>query len=432
MQFPEKDAPAGGIDELLDSVPIPRMIRVAQSFQRPRLQDIEGELERRLDEKALFASVTAGSSVAVAVGSRGIANLPDVVKVVIRRLRQAGASPFIVPAMGSHGGATAEGQRSLLERLGVSEEYTGAPVRSSMKVTKVSNSPRFGAPVYLDAAAREADGIVIINRVKSHPAYSGRYESGLVKMAAIGLGKQKQAEFCHNAGAGRIGEYIEDIGLELLKNINLLGAVALVENAFFETAQIEVLRADEIASQEPRLLEAAKELAARFYIDEFDVLIIDEIGKEISGAGFDTTIVGRYSSPYRTGGPRISRVAVLDITEKSNGYGGGLGMVDFTTLRAFNKFDPAQTYPNTLTSTYTEGVKIPMVLKNDRQALQACLKTCNQMDLDRARVVRIRNTLCMEEISISESLRDEAERHANMRILGPPGELVFDGEGNLF
>jgi hypothetical protein len=421
-----------GIDALLDGIPIPRMARAAQRFDRPRVSDIEAEILRGLSATGAFASLRPSARVAVAVGSRGIANLPEVTRIVVRELKQAGAAPFLVPAMGSHGGATAEGQQALLEHLGVTEAFTGAPIRSSMEVAQIAVSPRFRMPVYLDSLALAADGIVLINRIKAHPAYADTYESGLVKMAAIGLGKQKQAEIVHNVGAEQMGQFIADIGLEALRRIRLIAAIGLVENAFHETARVAVLLPSEIAAQEPGLLAESKRLAARFHLDEFEALIIDEIGKEISGAGFDTTIVGRYSSPFLTGGPKIRRVAVLDITEKSKGYGGGLGMADFTTRRAFAKFDPEQTYPNTLTSTFTEGVKIPMILKNDRQAIQACIRTCNQMDYRDARIIRIKNTLCMEEIEISENLLEAVRAHPNMRVLRGPEDVVFDGNGNLF
>ncbi len=408
------------------------MARVAQRFDRPSVDDVEGELLRGMTERRILPSVRPGDRIAVAVGSRGIADLPGITRIVVRELKAAGAEPFIVPAMGSHGGATADGQKSLLEHLGITESFTGAPIRSSMDVVRVATSPRFGMPVFVDANALGADGIVIINRIKAHAAFAGTYESGLVKMVTVGLGKQRQAEICHNVGADRIGEFVADIGLEALKHIRLIAAVGIVENAFHETARVAVLRRDEIEREEPALLAEAKRLAARFHIDEFETLIIDEIGKDISGAGFDTTIVGRYSSPYLSGGPKIRRVAVLDITEKSRGYGGGLGMVDFTTRRAYGKFDPEQTYPNTLTSTLTNGVKIPMVLRNDRQALQACIRTCNIMDYRQARVMRIRNTLCMEELSVSENLLDAVRDHPDMRILSEPFDLEFDGDGNLF
>lgn len=421
-----------GIDDLLNSIPVPRMVEVFQRFERPELNDPGGELKRLLSDKKVFSRLRPGAEIAVAVGSRGIANLPEVTKAVVQELKNAGARPFLVPAMGSHGGATAEGQKALLEHLGMDETFMGAPIRSSMEVVKVSVSPDFGMPVYLDAFASKADGIVIINRIKAHPAYAFTYESGLVKMTAVGLGKQKTAEICHNLGAERIGEYVADIGLEGLKKFNIVAAIGLIENAYHETARLTVLRREEVEKAEPELLIESKGLAARFFIDDFDVLIIDEIGKEISGAGFDTNIVGRYSSPYLSGGPDIRRVAVLDITNKSKGYGGGLGMVDFTTRRAFEKFDPEQTYPNTLTSTFTNGVKIPMILRNDRQAIQACIRTCNRMDPENVRMVRIKNTLCMDHIEVSESLVTAVREHPNMQIEGEVSEIVFNKEGNLF
>jgi hypothetical protein len=421
-----------GIDELLTTIPIPRMLGVFQHFERPELKDPEEEIKRLLAEKNIYAHLPPGASIAVAVGSRGITNLPEVTKTIVQELKKAGTRPFLVPAMGSHGGATGEGQKALLEHLGMDEKSMGAPIRSTMDVVQVSVSPKFGMPVYLDAYAAEADGIVVINRIKAHAAYSYTYESGLVKMTAVGLGKQKTAEICHNLGAERIGEYVADIGLEGLKKFNIIAAIGLVENAYHETARITVLQREEVEQVEPELLIESKKMAARFYLDEFDVLIIDEIGKEISGAGFDTNIVGRYSSPYLRGGPNIRRVAVLDITEKSKGYGGGLGMVDFTTRRAFEKFDPEQTYPNTLTSTFTNGVKIPMILKNDRQAIQACIRTCNRIDIENVRMVRIKNTLHMDHIEVSESMLEAVREHPDMHVEGELSDIVFNEKGNLF
>ena len=419
------------IDTLLEGIPIPKMVKVAQSFPRPRIESVGQSLREGFDLSGCLGRLKPGASVAVAVGSRGISELPELVRHTVANLKAAGLVPFIVPAMGSHGGATGEGQRDLLRHLGITDESAGAPIRSSMKVLRVSTSPRYNLPVYVDENALSADGIVIINRIKPHPAFRGAYESGLVKMAAIGLGKQRQAELVHNLGAELMGDYIADIGLEALRHIPLIAAVAIVENAYHEIARIEVLKSAEIGAREPELLEEARCLSARFLIDRFEVLVIDEIGKEISGAGFDTTIVGRYSSPYIRGGPDIRRVAILDITEKSNGYGGGLGMADFTTRRAADKFDPEQTYPNTLTSTFTEGIKIPMTLKNDKQAIQSCIKTCNTREYTDVRIIRIRNTLRMEEILMSENMLDVVRAKSDMNILGAPFDLEFDESGNL-
>jgi uncharacterized protein (DUF362 family) len=419
------------VDDLLENIPLPRMAKVAQRFSRPKVENIQEAVNKGFEKEGMLKTLAPGSTVALTVGSRGIAGLPELVRVVCDILKSHDLKPFIVPAMGSHGGATAEGQKDLLAHLGVTEASAGAPIRSSMKVREISRSPKFGLPVYIDEEALGADGIIIMNRVKAHPAFRATYESGLVKMAAIGLGKQRQAELVHNLGAERMGEYIEDIGFEAIRKIKLCAAIAVVENAFHETAAVEVLKPEQIKSREPELLEYSRQLAARFILDSFDVLIIDEIGKEISGAGFDTTIVGRYSSPYIKGGPKIGKVAILDITEKSNGYGGGLGMVDFTTRRAVDKFDAEQTYPNTLTSTFTEGIKIPMTLKNEKQAIQACIKTCNTKTYEEARLVRIRNTLCMEEILVSENMLDLVRTRKDMEVLQTPAAMEFDSAGDL-
>ncbi|MEL7555213.1 MAG: DUF362 domain-containing protein [bacterium] len=419
------------VDDLLEKIPLPKMAKVAQRFQRPKVVNIHGVVNKEFEKTEVLKTLLPGSTVALAVGSRGISGLPELVRTVCDILKNHGFKPFIVPAMGSHGGATAEGQKELLAHLGVTEASACVPIRSSMQVKEISKSPIFGLPVYIDEEALSADSIIILNRVKAHPAFRATYESGLVKMAAIGLGKQRQAELVHNLGAERMGEYIEDIGFEAIRKIKLCAAVAVVENAFHEIAAAEVLSPEKIKSRERELLTYSRQLAARFILDSFDVLIIDEIGKEISGAGFDTTIVGRYSSPYIKGGPRIGKVAILDITDKSNGYGGGLGMVDFTTRRAVDKFDPEQTYPNTLTSTFTEGIKIPMTLKNEKQAIQACIKTCNTKTYEEAKVVRIRNTLCMEEILVSENMLDLVRTRQDMEILQAPEAMKFNTAGDL-
>lgn len=421
----------GVVSRLLEGIPLPRMVTAAQEFPRPILGDPGRALKEGLEAQDFFKGLRAGGEIAIAVGSRGISNLDVIVGTLAAEIRRRGFNPFIVPAMGSHGGATAEGQRDLLAHLGVTEESAGVPIVSSMAVKEIGRSPKFGLPIFMDEEALGADAVVILNRIKPHPAFRATYESGLVKMVAIGLGKQRQAEIVHNLGAERMGEYIEDLGLAAIGKIPLAAAIGVVENAYHEIAIVEALPPDRIGAREPSLLEEARRLSARFILDSFDVLVIDEIGKDISGAGFDTTIVGRYSSPYIRGGPRIGKVAVLDITDKSNGYGGGLGMVDFTTRRAADKFDPEQTYPNTLTSTFTEGIKIPMTLKNERQAIQSCVKTCNTRTYEEAKVVRIRNTLCMDEILVSENMLGLAEGREDLEILGQPKAMEFDESGDL-
>jgi hypothetical protein len=421
----------GTIDRLLDPIPIPRLVKVRQSFERPQVADVAGELVHKLGAAGAFARVKKGDRVAITAGSRGITGLPLVLKTVAAEVRQAGGEPFLFPAMGSHGGATAEGQRDMLAGMGITEETVGAPVRASMETVEIGVSSN-GFPVHLDRFAAEADGIVVVNRIKPHVAFRGPCESGLMKMIVIGMGKQKGADICHELGFGTMAENLQTMGRVTLARAKVLCGVALLENAYHETAWVEVIPGDEIPAREPALLEEAWRLYPRLYFDRLDVLIIDEIGKDISGTGFDTNVVGRYHTPFVSGGPTITRIACLDITERSHGNANGLGILDFTTRRAFDKFDFDNTYPNSLTSTVPTSVKIPMVLKNDRQAIQAAIKTCNILKKAEVRLARIRNTVALDEIAVSESLLAEVRANARLAVAGEPFALSFDANGNLF
>lgn len=417
-------------NELLDHIPIPRMITVRQHFDRPRIDDLETEFLSRLSENDLLDKVREGMTIAVTAGSRGITDQPRMITLIVRELKKRGAKPFIVPAMGSHGGATAEGQKSMLEDMGISEETVGAPVRATMEVTRIGTSDN-GLPVVIDKNAHDADGIVVFNRIKRHVSFRGPFESGLMKMITIGLGKQRGAELCHELGFGTMAENIPAIGRTSIEKSNILFAVGLIENAYHETCRIEVMPKEEIETKEPPLLEESKRLSSRLYFDNVDVLIMDEIGKDISGTGFDTNTVGRFHTPYASGGPRINKIVVLDLTEKSHGNANGLGIVDYTTRRVYEKFRFDQTYPNVLTSTVTHSGKLPVVLENDRHALQAAVRTCNILDKTKVRMVRIKNTLQLDEIAVSETLLPEVEQHKNMQSVGGPYKLTFDAEGNL-
>jgi hypothetical protein len=419
------------IDRLLDPIPIPRLVKIRQSFERPQVADVAGELVRKLKAAGAFARVKAGDRVAITAGSRGITGLPLVLKTIASEIRKAGGEPFLFPAMGSHGGATAEGQRDMLAGMGITEESVGAPIRATMETVEIGVSSN-GFPVHLDRFAAEADGIIVVNRIKPHVAFRGPCESGLMKMIVIGMGKQKGADTCHELGFGTMAENLQTMGRLTLAKAKVLCGVALLENAYHETARVEVIPGDEIPAREPALLEEAWRLYPRLYFDRLDVLIIDEIGKDISGTGFDTNVVGRYHTPFVSGGPTITRIACLDITERSHGNANGLGILDFTTRRAFDKFDFDNTYPNSLTSTVPTSVKIPMVLKNDRQAIQAAIKTCNILKKAEVRLARIRNTVALDEIAVSENLLAEVRANARLAAAGEPFALGFDANGNLF
>lgn len=422
------------IEEVLAPIPVPRVVRIRQRFPRPIIRDVATTLMERLRASRALGQVRPGMRIAVSGGSRGVTDYPLVLKGIVGELQKMGAEPFVFPAMGSHGGATAEGQTAVLKELGITEEYVEAPVYSSMETVQVGTTES-GLPVHVDRLAWEADGIVVVNRVKPHVGFRGAYESGLIKMIAIGLGKQRGAEICHQHGFGLMEENMLALANVCLDRCNILFAVGLLENAYHETCRIEVLGKQEILEAEPALQAESKTLLPRIHFNPLDVLILDEIGKNIGGTGFDNNVVGRFHTPYVTPGPdaqRVTRIVALDLSAATHGNGNGLGILDFTTRRVFEKFDFEQTYPNSLTSTVPISVKIPMVLSNDRQAIQAAIKTCNIADVRQVRFARVRNTLCIDEMEVSENLLSEAERNQYVEILSDPYPLPFDKHGNLF
>lgn len=418
------------INRLLMDTPIPRIIEARQIFPRPLVGDIREELYKELESKKLLTNIKKGQKIAITAGSRGIANFPLILREIVIHLRAAGADPFIVPAMGSHGGATADGQLNMLIKMGITKEYIGAPIKSSMEVVQIGSTHN-GLPVYLDKFAHEADGIVVVNRIKLHTSFRGRYESGLMKMLVIGLGKQKGAETCHGMGFGGMAENIPAIGRVILEKKNIPFAIGIIENAYDETAKIAVLRKEEIEEEEPLLLNESKKYKGKINFDKFDVLIINEIGKNISGTGMDTNVVGRYHTAYASGGPKISKMAILDLTEKTQGNANGIGIVDFTTSKVLKKMKFDQTYPNAITSTVPDSVKIPMVLDNDRAAILAAIKTSNIEDKNKVKLIIIKNTKELDRIYISESLVSEARSKENIQLIGEPREIEFDEKGNI-
>ncbi|WP_274652689.1 lactate racemase domain-containing protein [Paenibacillus humicola] len=418
------------LSQLLEPIPIPRMVRIRQKFDGTKLDDPAGELARKLEEAPVMNRIQPGQQVAIAVGSRGVANIALFTKTMVDAIKARQAHPFIVPCMGSHGGATAEGQQDVLRHLGVTEASVGAPIRSSMEVVQLDVLEN-GLPVYADKFASEADAIVVLNRVKPHTAFRGTFESGVMKMIAIGLGKQKGAEACHQLGFGHMAENVPKMAKIMLAKLPILLGVALVENAYDETCRIEVLAADEIESQEPSLLIEAKRRLPQILFPQLDVLVIDNIGKNISGDGADPNITGRYPTPFAHGGPEVSKIVVLDLTPETEGNANGVGAADFTTSRLVAKADWPATYANGLTSTVVAPTKIATTLPSDRDAIKAAVKTCNILNYADCRMVRIRDTLHLGEIEISEPLLEEARKHPDIEILTEPYELKFDGNGDL-
>lgn len=420
----------GIIAELLQNVSLPKVVRVRQSFPTKAVGDVAASLRAELSKAAIASRIKPHMRIAVAVGSRGVAELPLIVRIVVEELTKLGAEPFIVPAMGSHGGATAEGQTAVLAGLGVTEESAGCPIVASMEVVELGVLAN-GLPVLMDKQAMQADGIVVINRIKPHTAFSGPIESGLVKMITIGLGKQKGADSCHTFGFGHMAQNIVDMAAVKLRQAPFLFGVGTVENAYDKIAKIVAIPAEAIIGTEKELLAVARENMPRILFSPLDVLIVDQMGKEFSGAGMDSNITGRASTPYVALSQKTSRMAVLDLSEQSHGNAVAMGLADITTRRLFDKIDFEYTYANALTSTVTLGGMIPVIMESDRLAIQAAVKTCNAADSSRIRLVRIPNTLHLEEIYISEGLLEEARQNPQISLCSAPEDFMFDAAGNF-
>ncbi|WP_020610970.1 nickel pincer cofactor-dependent isomerase, group 22 [Sediminispirochaeta bajacaliforniensis] len=420
----------GVVFGMLKDVPLPRMALVKQHFDASHLEDIPTEMAKQFDKAGIGNRIHPGMSVAITVGSRGLANIPLIVKEIVRNVKRLGGKPFIVPAMGSHGGATAEGQRSIVEGLGVTESFVDAPIRATMETVPVGISPD-GKEVRIDANAAVADGIIVLGRVKPHTAFRGKYESGLFKMMAIGLGKQQGAQICHDQGFGMMAHNVEQFGNTILQSVPILFGIAIVENAFDETALIEAVPKEAIPAREPELLETARSLMARIGFKDIDIMVIDKIGKNYSGDGMDPNITASYSTPYASGGPNVQRYVVLDLSEETHGNALGAGQADFVTKRLFNKLDFDAAYPNALTCTVVSGVRVPLILNTDRLALQAAVFTCVGIDKRFPRIVRIANSSHVDAISVSEALRDEVRASDGLEFLSDFKPFCFDEEGNL-
>lgn len=420
------------VSELLKNVKIPRMFKVKQLFPEDEIkpEEIPALVHELLSHETYAKQIQPGMNIAITCGSRQIANIIPITKAIVDFVKAKGANPFIAAAMGSHGGATSEGQRAILKAFGITEEAIGCPVKTSMDVVKIGTNEE-GMDVYIDKDAAEADGIIVSCRIKPHTCFRGPYESGIMKMMTIGLGKQIGAGVCHEAGFKYMAKYIPMFGTVILEKANILFAVAILENAYDETAKIVAVNHDEIAKKEPGLLEEAKSLLPKIYLPECDLLIVDTIGKNFSGSGMDPNITGTFITPYASGGLISQRVAVLDLSDESHHSGVGVGMSHATTKRLFEKIDFDQTYPNLITSKVIENARIPMVMKNDKEAIQVCLKTLNDVDRTKLKIIRIPNTLKIGKIWLSEAYYEEAQSNPCLIIESEPAELKFDEDGNL-
>jgi Lactate racemase N-terminal domain len=410
------------------------MLRVRQKFPRPRVENIPAAIRETLAALNLGSKVQRGQTVALTAGSRGIANIPVILRAAVQHLRDLGAQPFLVPAMGSHGGATAEGQRELIESYGITEEFVGAPIRSSMEVVHLGDTPE-GWPVYLDKNASAADHIGIVARVKPHTSYNGPVESGLLKMCMIGLGKRHGAAHYHRVLLEQpYDTVVRSVSRFMRAKAPIAFGLGTVENGYDETALLEAALPADFEPIEERLLVKAKEWLGRLPFHEADLLIIDEIGKNVSGSGMDTNVVGRkraLRSDIIENQPMMKFIFVRNLTPHAHGNACGIGFADFTTDRLVQSMNYQATVINCVTSGYPEGANIPVHYATDREVLDSALAIIGTRAIEKARIMHIRNTMVLEEVEVSEPCMQELARQTDFDVIKGPYEPAFDASGNL-
>ena len=407
---------------------LPKMYRIRQTMALPSIEDPGAEVHRLMEP--LRGRIRPGTRVAVAAGSRGIYRYNEFIRAVVEEIRLAGAQPFIIPAMGSHGGATAEGQRAVLAGYGITEEAMGAPILSSMETVVIGHTPD-GTPVHFDKNACGMDGIILVNRIKPHTDFHGEIESGVCKQMVIGLGKQRGAATIHRRGVYGLAHELPASVRVILEKMPILMGVAILENACDRTARVEILLPETCEAREKELLREAKALLPSLPCSPLDVLVLGEMGKNISGTGIDPNIVGRYlirnmkDAPY----PNIYRIVCLDLTDESHHNAIGVGMADVITQRMYDKIDLEPTYVNTVTSGFLERGFLPIVAPSAREAIEIALNCCNRLVTpENARMIFARNTLMLTELIVSEALLPELSDRSDIEILGEQ-PLEWDEQG---
>jgi hypothetical protein len=412
----------------------PRMFRLRQNFPRPLVANIPATVREVLAKLNLGTTIKRGQTVALTAGSRGIANIHVILKSVVHHLRDLGAQPFLVPSMGSHGGATAEGQTHVLHSYGITEEFCGAPIRSSMEVIQLGTTPE-GWPVFLDKNASTADHIGVVARVKPHTSYDGSIESGLCKMMMIGLGKKHGAAHYHRVLLEQpYDPVVRAVSRVMRAKAPIAFGLGTVENGYDETALLDACLPADFEPVEERLLVKAKEWLGRLPFHEADLLIIDEIGKDISGSGMDTNVVGRkraLRTDVMKNQPTMRFIFVRGLTEHTHGNACGIGFADFCTDRLVKAMDYHATRINCVTSGYPEGSNISVHYPSDREVLDAALSIIGSRDPDKARIMHIKNTLMLAEVEVSEPCMKDLKPMTKFDVLQGPYEWAFDGSGNL-
>lgn len=415
---------------------LPLFYKAEQKFPDKFCENIRDSVFDNVERLLKTASVPKGSSIAISAGSRGIDRIADIFKFIVEKLQKEGYAPFLFSAKGSHGGGVAKGQKELLESLGITESYIGARISCSSETVCIGHTDQYleGLPIFMATEAAKADFVLAVNRIKPHTNFSGEFESGILKMLSVGMGRAKGAATVHKLGTEHMPNAIKAIGTGALKNLNLLGCIAIVENAYDSTAIIEGIPASKIVEREPELLKKAKNMMPSIPFKDLDLLIVQEIGKNFSGTGMDTNIIGR----IRINGipeplePRIKFIGALDVSPESHGNATGVGLADFTTRRLIQKIDYQKTYTNVLTSGNVMRVAIPMIMENDLDLFKTAFKALKPDNVSDLKIMIIKNTLHLRDFWISEGLLKKAEDHNRVTVLGKPFPLPFNKEHNLF
>lgn len=412
--------------------PFPPIARVRQHAGGPEVADVPAAIARAIRDSKITTRVKPGGSVAVTAGSRGIVGIEVILRAAVDTLKSLGFAPFIVAAMGSHGGGTADGQRVLLSEFGVTEATMGCPVRTEMDTVALGTNA-FGLPIRFDRNAYEADGIVVINRIKPHTSFTGQYESGLLKMLAIGLGKREGAAQVHKLGLPGLRRMIPEVGEFLLETTRVALAIGLLENAEERTARVVGIEPEELMEVEPRLLDEARTLMARLPFDQIDLLVIGELGKNYSGTGLDPNVIGRQRVETMRDLPRpvVTRIAVLDVSVESHGNALGIGLADLTTERVVRSMDPIPMRVNSLTSNFLTRCRVPLSFPDDREVFRMALDTCWRLEWSDARVVIIPNTLELANLWVTAPLLDDVRADPKLQLESEFSPLPFTSDGSL-
>jgi hypothetical protein len=411
----------------------PQMLRVRQKLDQTQVGEVEAAVRSEMERLRLSERIKPGAKIAITGGSRGVADIAAILKAIVNEVKKVGGDPFIIPAMGSHGGATAEGQREVLSEYGITDKTMGAPVVSSMEVKELGETKK-GIPVLIDKNAAESDGIIVVNRIKEHTEFQGQLESGLMKMMVIGMGKHKGTILAHRF-AVKYGyeSTINEIGQYILDHAPVVLGVGILENGFCRLAQITAVDPEGFAEQEKKLLNIARKRTPKLPFEQMDILIVDEAGKDISGTGMDTKVIGRIMNIYEleVDHPRITRIILRDLTERTKGNGLGVGLADFVLKRVSEKMDYKSTYLNCVTAVTPEKGRLPIVCDNDREALEFAMVTSGPVTEENVRIVWIKNTSTLDEMFVSKPFLEEIQKKDNLEIIDEMVEISFDENGNL-